>query len=149
MKALQEWLSEYAESHVHPTNINIHWLCIPLIFWSISGMLFLVTIPVLGNLALPVLVALTLYYLRLSKTLWIGMLLFGALCLGLNFLVFKTFYESSGYVFLGVFVLAWVGQFIGHKIEGRKPSFLKDLQFLLIGPAWLMAKLYRKAGIPL
>ena len=45
-----------------------------------------------------------------------------------------------------VFVLAWIGQFIGHLIEGKRPSFFKDLQFLLIGPAWLMAFVYRAAA---
>ena len=47
---------------------------------------------------------------------------------------------------IAVFVGAWIGQFIGHKIEGKKPSFFKDVQFLLIGPAWLMAFIYRRAG---
>ena len=46
-----------------------------------------------------------------------------------------------------IFVVAWIGQFIGHKIEGKKPSFFEDLQFLLIGPMWLLADLYRRAGI--
>ena len=46
-----------------------------------------------------------------------------------------------------VFVLAWVGQFIGHLIEGRKPSFFEDVKFLLVGPAWLLASVYRRAGI--
>ena len=47
---------------------------------------------------------------------------------------------------IGVFVVAWIAQFVGHKIEGRKPSFLTDLTYLLIGPAWVLAKLYRKLG---
>ncbi len=42
---------------------------------------------------------------------------------------------------LAIFVIAWIGQFYGHKVEGKKPSFLKDLQFLLIGPAWVFEKL--------
>ena len=50
------------------------------------------------------------------------------------------------YLAIGVFVVAWIGQFVGHKIEGRKPSFLTDLTYLLIGPAWVLAKLYRKLG---
>jgi uncharacterized membrane protein YGL010W len=45
------------------------------------------------------------------------------------------------YTSLLIFVVAWVGQFYGHHIEGKKPSFLKDLQFLLIGPAWVLEKL--------
>ena len=48
---------------------------------------------------------------------------------------------------LVLFVVAWIGQFIGHKLEGAKPSFFKDLQFLLIGPAWLLSFIYKKMGI--
>ena len=47
---------------------------------------------------------------------------------------------------IAVFVLAWIAQFVGHKIEGRKPSFLTDLVYLLIGPAWVLTKLYRRFG---
>ena len=46
-----------------------------------------------------------------------------------------------------IFVIAWIGQFIGHKIEGKKPSFFEDIQFLLIGPAWLLSFIYNKLGI--
>jgi uncharacterized membrane protein YGL010W len=52
-------------------------------------------------------------------------------------------------VHLGLFAVAWVGQFVGHQIEGKKPSFLKDLQFLLVGPAWLLHFVYRKVGLPI
>ena len=48
---------------------------------------------------------------------------------------------------IAVFVIAWIAQFIGHKHEGRKPSFLTDLTYLLIGPAWVVAKVLRKMGI--
>ena len=47
---------------------------------------------------------------------------------------------------IAVFVVAWIAQFVGHKIEGRKPSFLTDLTYLLIGPAWVVAKAFRKFG---
>jgi uncharacterized membrane protein YGL010W len=46
-----------------------------------------------------------------------------------------------------IFVVAWIGQFIGHKIEGKKPSFLQDVQYLLIGPAWLLHFIFKKVGI--
>jgi uncharacterized membrane protein YGL010W len=46
-----------------------------------------------------------------------------------------------------IFAVAWIGQFIGHAIEGKRPSFLEDLQFLLIGPLWLLAAAYRKIGV--
>lgn len=147
MKSIQSWLNEYALSHQHSSNIRIHWICVPLIFFSITGFLFLLTIPVLGNLAIPALVLLTIYYSLLSRTLWIGMFIFSTLCLAGVYIVFIHLFNSSLYFFLIVFILAWIGQFAGHKIEGKKPSFLKDIQFLLIGPAWLMSKIYKSMGI--
>jgi uncharacterized membrane protein YGL010W len=45
---------------------------------------------------------------------------------------------------LGLFSVAWIGQFYGHKVEGKKPSFFQDLQFLLIGPAWVVENLFAK-----
>ena len=48
---------------------------------------------------------------------------------------------------LAIFVLAWIGQFIGHKIEGKKPSFLDDLRFLLIGPLFVLSFLYRRLNL--
>ncbi len=149
MKALKELLMEYGESHQNPANVFIHWVCVPLIFWSITGFLFLITVPYAGNLAIPALLLISLYYICLSRTLWLGMLIFGCICLIASYVIYVKFYEGSFYIFLSIFSIAWIAQFIGHKIEGKKPAFLKDIQFLLLGPAWLMAKLYRKAGIPL
>ena len=56
-------------------------------------------------------------------------------------------FQNLLYLYIGVFVVAWIGQFIGHKIEGQKPSFFQDLQFLLIGPAWLLSFIYKKIGV--
>jgi len=145
---LELLLEEYGESHTNPTNNFIHWMCVPLIFWSLSGILFLVSLPLLGNLANVTLLIISVYYFNLSKTLWIGMLFFGMACLAIDFYVHFHWYDHAIKIFFLTFLLAWVGQFIGHKIEGKKPSFLKDLQFLLIGPAWLMVKLYKKMGLP-
>jgi uncharacterized membrane protein YGL010W len=149
MKSLAAWLEEYGESHRNATNITIHWICVPVIFWCVSGLLFQITIPVLGNLAIPVLALATIYYATLSRFLWPGMLLFGFICLLSAYQLFILLNTDSVFVYLGLFTAAWIGQFYGHHVEGKKPSFLKDLQFLMIGPAWLMVKLYRKIGIQL
>ena len=141
-------LNEYAESHTNPINNFIHWICIPLIFWSISGILFLISLPVLGKLANVTILITSVYYFNLSKTLWVGMLLLGMACLAIDFYVHFHRYDHAIEIFFLTFLLVWVGQFIGHKIEGKKPCFLNDLQFLLIGPAWLMAKLYKKMELP-
>ena len=154
MKNIQQWLSEYGESHKNETNKTIHWICVPSIFFSIVGFLYGIKLPfsisnIQMNIAIIVMILVILYYASLSKTIWIGMLVFSMACLGICHIV-----ESSGILPLWlfsliVFVLAWIGQFYGHKVEGKKPSFLQDLQFLMIGPAWLMSFIYKKLGIGL
>lgn len=153
MKTIQQWLDDYGSSHRNHTNKMIHWICVPAIFFSIVGFLYAVPLPIPGvnlylTLAHVALLLLLVYYARLSPSLAGGMLIIGILCLWLwrvisftNLVIWQ--------VALAIFVLAWIGQFIGHKIEGAKPSFFKDLQFLLIGPAWLLSFIYKKAGIRL
>jgi uncharacterized membrane protein YGL010W len=99
------------------------------------------------NVAMLVLALVTIYYISLSKTLWIGLLFFAVLCLWLCNLVEQANFMKLWLFSIIVFVVAWIGQFYGHKIEGKKPSFLKDIQFLMIGPAWLMSFIYKKLGI--
>jgi uncharacterized membrane protein YGL010W len=154
MPTIEQWLSAYGESHQNDTNKLIHWICVPIIFFSIVGLFYAIKLPfmIAGirlNVAMIVLALVVLYYFYLSKTLWVGMLLFGVACLLLCYLI-----EKSGIMplwLLGVilFSLAWIGQFYGHKVERKKPSFLKDIQFLMIGPAWLMSFIYQKLGVPL
>jgi uncharacterized membrane protein YGL010W len=88
------------------------------------------------------------YYLTLSVPLAIGMAAFSALAIAIIRLVEKNVGVNLEWIAGALFVFAWVFQFAGHEVEGRKPSFFKDLQFLLIGPAWLMHFLYRRLGIP-
>ena len=157
MSRIDQLLAEYGESHQNHTNKMIHWVCVPLIFFSVVG--FLWSIPAWGlrdllgsaspyvNWATLVLILVFIYYLSLSFSLSLGMLLFGFLCLFLWNMIVQAVSYPIWAISLTIFVLAWIGQFYGHKIEGKKPSFFKDLQFLLIGPAWLMHFIYRKAGI--
>jgi uncharacterized membrane protein YGL010W len=158
MRKIDSLLSEYGESHQNATNKLIHWICVPLIFFSIMGLI--ASIPsgflqsmlgegsLFANWAAVILVLALIYYLTLSIPLTIGMFLFALLCLFLINKVVGANIAPLWAVSLGIFVLAWVGQFYGHKIEGKKPSFLKDIQFLMIGPAWLMHFIYKKIGIP-
>lgn len=158
MKPIQTWLDEYAVNHQNPTNKSIHWICIPLIFFSLLGLLaaipshFLkelfpeITQPYIHFGSLLILVGL-FFYLRLSFPMFIGILLFSLLCLQGIIWIQSTGW-SLGIVSLTIFAIAWIGQFVGHKIEGKKPSFLKDVQFLMIGPAWLIGFIYKKLGIP-
>jgi uncharacterized membrane protein YGL010W len=158
MRKIDMLLSEYGESHKNETNKAIHWICVPLIFFSVVGLIASIPSQVVQNLlgtsspyanwALVTLVLILIYYISLSISLTIGMALFALVCLYLAKIISASGIAPLWLVSIGIFVLAWIGQFYGHKIEGKKPSFLKDLQFLLIGPAWLMHFIYKKIGIP-
>jgi uncharacterized membrane protein YGL010W len=157
MRNIDSLLLEYGESHQNKTNKLIHWFCVPAIFFSVVGLVFSIPsgflvdqLPFLGdfaNWATLILFLILIYYITLSPALTFGMLLFSAFCLFLANYLAISFPGMLAYISLAVFVLAWIVQFYGHKIEGKKPSFLKDVQFLMIGPAWLMHFIYKKIGI--
>ncbi len=149
-RSIHQWFAEYGESHQHPTNTLIHWICVPAIFLSIVGLLYSVPVAGLmtGSVAIAVAVLVLLFYIRLGSTpILIGMAAWCCFCLLLCDRAMHHAPWPLWAICVAVFAAAWIGQFYGHHIEGRKPSFLKDVQFLLIGPAWLMGKLYRRLGI--
>jgi len=130
-------LAQYAESHRHPTNELIHMVCVPVIVFSLLGILWSVH----PLLALAASAAALYYYYRLSPPFAAGML---ALVLPMLALLALMPPMTVLPLSIAVFVVAWIGQFIGHKIEGKKPSFLDDLRFLLIGPLFVLGFLYRR-----
>ena len=154
MRSVQNWLDEYAESHQNGTNKTIHWICVPSIMHSLLGLFWAIPVPEAIVAVSPLLnfaslfVAFALgYYLLLSPRLALGMVPVVAVMMALNYL---TWLQVGGWIWLVsviIFFVAWVGQFIGHKIEGKKPSFFKDLQFLLIGPIWLLSFIYKAMGM--
>ncbi len=158
MRKIDELLSEYGESHQDHTNKIIHWICVPLIFFSLVGLIasipsdnvqrFLGQDNPYANWAVVVLIFVLIYYVSLSVSLSVGMMLFGVLCLFVARMITQLDIAPLWLISLTLFVIAWIGQLYGHKVEGKKPSFFKDIQFLLIGPAWLMHFIYRKLGIP-
>ena len=154
MRPLQSLLDEYAESHVNRANKVIHWICVPVIVWAVVALLWAIPFPaapqskvVPVNWATLALLLVQIYYFRLSWPLGLGLLFYNLLMILVVLWVLGTFPWPLWQIAAVVFVLAWIGQFIGHVFEGKRPSFFKDLQFLLIGPAWLMSFVYRMAGI--
>jgi uncharacterized membrane protein YGL010W len=143
MKTAQTWFAEYSVSHQNHTNTAIHFLCVPAIMWSTMALLWGVKLGAAPWLNVAAIVAALAagYYVALSRSLGLGMvgvlLGMGGLCAWLEAQALAPLWGIG----LAVFIVAWVGQFIGHHIEGKKPSFLQDLQFLLIGPLWVLAKL--------
>ncbi|USG60791.1 DUF962 domain-containing protein [Sneathiella marina] len=150
-------LDEYGSSHQNPANKLIHWFAVPAIFWTIVALLWEIPTPSAFadfpylNWATIALAITVVYYAMLSWTLAIGMVLFTLVCFGLinAYEAAPVFALPLWQFAIAVFVIAWIFQFIGHKIEGKKPSFFKDVQFLMIGPAWLMGFVYRKLSLPI
>ncbi len=142
-KTLEQWLHEYAESHQNPRNILIHKFCVPLIFFSIIGMGSTFHIWRFSISEWIFLLALPFYFQLGRKAMWLYAIFFFVCMFVVRFLMpWVPMFPVS----LGIFVVAWIGQFIGHKLEGKSPSFLKDLQFLLIGPLWVFLGQSAKAA---
>lgn len=153
-KSADAWFAEYGESHQNRTNELIHWICVPVIFFSVMGFTWMIPTPESWlelvpwfNWTLVAIVLTSIFYLRLSPALSAGMLFFMALCYSIIVALDIFAPWPVGKICAVAFVVAWLGQFIGHKIEGKKPSFFHDVLFLLIGPAWLMSFVYKKAGM--
>ena len=156
MRNIHDWNEEYGLYHKNRINKIIHWICIPLIIFSLFGLLSLMSYEFdigkgyykINTLGIFIILVLG-YYLRLSKTLALGMLIISLLFAGIIDFSSPNSKSTLLFLYLGIFILAWIGQFIGHKFEGKKPAFFKDLQFLLIGPLWLLSYIYNKFNIKL
>lgn len=145
---LEEWLDKYGESHQNKKNILIHKVCVPAIMFSLLGLVWSIPWPFSDygmpfiNWTLVLLVPALLFYFSLSLKVALAMLVFSMIqLLGVFYLNKITPLWQTCLV---MFVIAWIGQFVGHKIEGKKPSFFEDLQFLLIGPIWVFYSLNRR-----
>ncbi|HHQ4778676.1 TPA: DUF962 domain-containing protein [Aeromonas veronii] len=147
MKGIREWFEEYGQSHRHPVNVAIHKLAVPGIYLCSLALLWCLPhgpLPEPLNWAAVAAIPVLLFYLQLSFSLFAGMT-------GLTALGLWLCHQWQGPLLwpaVAGFVLLWIAQFVGHKIEGKRPSFLADLQFLLIGPAWVLASLYRHVRLP-
>ena len=157
-KELTAWLDEYAISHQNPVNILMHKICVPAITFTVFALLWclpiipkhirnIISVNNVGLLNPSILLVPVLaFYWNLSPSMAVGMAIVFCFVIGLLILMEKN-HVPIFRVALIIFILAWIGQFIGHEIEGKKPAFFKDLQFLLIGPLWTLAHVYRWMGI--
>ncbi len=155
MRKIEQLFTEYGESHKDATNKLIHWICVPLIFWTILGFISYIPAPhyylqFFGYISIASIIALvivSIFYFRLSIVIGFVMI-FVMLTMEYFISYFNlTLGKKSWILYLAVFIITWILQFVGHKIEGKKPSFIKDLQFLLVGPIWLLGFVLRKIGL--
>ena len=154
MRTANQWLNEYGDSHRNRTNKSLHWVCVPVILWCVLGLLWVTPFPGTVRAAFPVVnwasivvVAAVAYYAFLSAPLALGVLPLLLLMLWSIDALNRSGLAPLWLMCVVLFVAAWIGQFIGHAIEGKRPSFFKDVQFLMIGPLWLLADVYRRIGI--
>lgn len=137
MRTIDSLLAQYGDSHRNPVNEWVHIVCVPLIVFSVVGLLWSMH----PGVALAACAAALTYYMKLSRPFALGMLAMLALMLAALAAMQPIVILPMALV---LFVLAWIGQFIGHQIEGKKPSFLDDVRFLLIGPLFVLGFLYRR-----
>jgi uncharacterized membrane protein YGL010W len=152
-RPIDRWFAHYSDDHRNDTNQRIHVVAVPLILWSVIALLWCIPVP--GTWFRPgfwsalAMFAAWTFYFHNSRRLGFGML---AIFVAMSWLT-RWIHDTRGTQFLlwlaiSVFVVAWIAQFVGHSklFEGKKPSFFTDLRYLLIGPAWVLAKLYRRLG---
>ncbi|MCW8347478.1 DUF962 domain-containing protein [Vibrio sp. ZSDZ65] len=140
MRSLQQWLDAYGESHQNNTNRKIHKVAVPGIYLSIVGIIWSLPVLSLGVVQINwiwfVMIPVMMFYASLSKQVLVQMLLFTLACLAV--ISFLALYQAPIFsLSIILFIALWILQFLGHHIEGKKPSFFDDIQFLLIGPIWV------------
>jgi len=144
MKKVETWFRDYSADHWNPFNQKVHYVCVPLIGYSVTGLLWSIPqLQILGfqmNWTIPIILGLSLFYLLLNIKLGLIMGVILSL-MSLSFYYIAP-HVSVVYLSLGIFVLAWLGQFYGHVVEGKRPSFFTDLTYLFIGPLWILVKAF-------
>ena len=152
MRPVDAYLEQYSADHRNATNQWIHLLCVPAIVWSVTAMMWTIPVPATllrpGAIAAFAMVAALAWYWRMSKRLWVGIAIAFVLFAWIDWWIASRYgMRTLLYSGIGVFVVAWIGQFIGHVYEGHRPSFFTDLVFLLVGPMWTLRKLYQRLGL--
>jgi uncharacterized membrane protein YGL010W len=138
-RKVDQLLAHYGESHRDPRNELIHCVAIPLIMLSLIGLLFAIH----PWVAYGFVAASMVYYARLSLVFLLAM----AVLSGIALLLVHAMGSRALPISIAIFVAAWIAQFIGHKMEGKKPSFFEDLQYLWVGPLFVLGKLFAKLGV--
>lgn len=138
-RKVDQLLAHYGESHRNPRNEVIHFVAIPLIMLSLIGLLFAIH----PWVAYGFVAASMVYYARLSLAFLLAM----AVLSGIGLLLVHAMGDRVLPISAAIFVAAWIAQFVGHKIEGKKPSFFEDLQYLWVGPLFVLSHLFSRLGL--
>ena len=150
MKSLVDHLSQYAAYHRDPRNIASPFVGIPLIVIAVAVLLSRPTWAIGSLWISPALIVALLsawFYLRLELALGVLM----SALMGLSVWAGHTLAAHSTLVWLssgiGLFVVGWVIQFVGHYYEGKKPAFVDDISGLIVGPLFVVAEVAFLLGL--
>lgn len=154
MSETDGWLQQYEQTHQDMTYPTVYWAAVPMVVLGTVGILWTLPIPdeffeisPLLNWGTVFLMATAVYYFIISVSLAIGMLPF---LLGIAGI--QSWLASSAFsplrVSIGLLVAGIIGLWMGHRNQGSLRPVLRDLQLMMIGPAWLLSVLYRRIGIP-
>jgi uncharacterized membrane protein YGL010W len=152
-RRIDRLLAAYDDGHRSLINRVIHWISVPVMVWCVlaflSAMPFPAALRMVPGLSWGVVGAalICLYYLVLSPSLAAGMAVFSLVCLVIAGVVARTDDTPLWQVALFIYVIVWVVQIGGYRLEARPPTFREDARFLVTGPAWLIAALFRRVGI--
>jgi uncharacterized membrane protein YGL010W len=144
MRTLQDQLSQYADYHRDPRNIQTHFFGVPMIMLAV---VVLLSRPSLGSVdsivwspAWPAAIAACIFYLRLDLRFGLVMAAIVAAMLAIGQWLAAQATATWLLWGVGLFVVGWVIQFVGHHYEGRKPAFVDDLVGLIVGPLFVVAE---------
>jgi uncharacterized membrane protein YGL010W len=154
MSNADAWLQRYERDHTHAVNRVLHWLCIPIIVLGVVGMLWSLPVPGVFRESSPVLnwgtfflMAAVVYYFILSITLAFGLLPFVTL-IAVAVAWLDRLDTPLWLISATAFAAAGAGQLIGHAFERRTVSLFSDLNFVMIGPLWMVASIFQRLRIP-
>lgn len=151
MNKLIDLLAQYASYHRDRRNILTHLVGIPVIVLSLMVLLARPTLVTLGsvpvNPGMVIATVLALYYLTLD--LRMGAVMAAVFALGLGVALHTAPLATGAWLAwgLGLFLVGWGIQFLGHYYEGRKPAFVDDIIGLAIGPLFVLAEIAFLLGL--
>lgn len=150
MKTLEVHLSTYAEYHRDRRNIATHFVGIPMIALAVIIALSKPALDIAGVSvsAFWLVYALTcIFYIRLDLKL--GVLMSALMLLGglLGFYIAEFSSRTWLIVWLTLFIVGWIIQFVGHIYEGKKPAFVDDIVGLIVGPLFVVVELLFMLGL--
>ena len=154
MTDTERWLAEYGDNHDQTENRVLHWIAVPLFIFGTVGMLWALPIPdaflkisPLLNWSITFLMAAEVYYFIISISLALGMLPF-VVAIATLIALLSTAVTSLLWFSIAILILGMTGLYLAKGSRRDVHGLVRDMQLIMIAPIWLLARVYRRMGIP-